>query len=180
MTKRIFWLNLGGNPEAVRFVSAAMQELTAILASPPLGLNIAADELPATIIAVIASHLEVGNLDGCIAAIQSQANSEPFGVTVFCDPTHPAASAAQKRVRHARWGLSLQGVLSLTYVTGNKYALWHETLHLLGAQDHYDPATFRGTCELPSCLMQYAPSSQVIGDQPFLCSQTLEILRRLK
>ncbi len=97
---------------------------------------------------------------------------------VHCDPDHLLAMAAQRRMAHAVWGLSISGSLSLFYGNENKHALWHEALHLLGAQDHYDLTNFKGTCELPSCIMRYAPDDASIKGRPFFCEKTTAILRK--
>jgi hypothetical protein len=179
MAKRVFWCVLGDDDRMRQFVQSAMRELAEALAGPLGGIKVFDERLPEKLWSGMESALAVGDFEGAIRAIEGWGDRGRIGVSVFCLPTHPAARAAQKRVVHARWGLSFRGRLSLTYVMGNKYALWHETLHLFGAQDHYDLKTFRTTCELPSCVMQYAPTEEVLEGRGYLCAQTLEILRRL-
>lgn len=72
------------------------------------------------------------------------------------------------------------GPLALVYGSADKYVIWHEALHLLGARDCYDtsdPWQNPGpTCELPNCLMQYAPTSEAVRDWPFLCQNNLDLI----
>jgi len=60
----------------------------------------------------------------------------------------------------------------------NRDCCKHETLHLLGAQDHYSTNDLATTCELPSCVMQYAPSARTVGERPLLCRRTRAILQK--
>lgn len=131
----------------------------------------------------VLATLEAGKLDAARDAIrhawETAASAGRSHVTVYCpDPSHPAVRAARGRLRHALWGINLAGTLSLTYAARNPYALWHESLHLLGAEDHYDFRDFGATCPLPTCVMQYAPDERTVGSRPFLCPGTAAILRK--
>jgi hypothetical protein len=99
---------------------------------------------------------------------------------LWCDPCHVFAKTATAALRHARWGVT-NGLLALVYGTTDKYAIWHECLHLLGAQDCYDtsdPQRNAGpTCDVPTCIMQYAPMAHRVGSWPFLCESNV---RRIK
>ena len=123
-------------------------------------------------------HVQVGaagTLDGGVEACRAGG----IRVSVYCDPESAAAHAARERLPHALWGISIGGALSLTYCPGNPFAFWHETLHLLGAQDHYAThALGATTCELPSCIMQYAPCERTVGERPYICRRTRLILMK--
>jgi hypothetical protein len=138
--------------------------------------------LPMDGFAPLVDHLNAGRLDDASDFVRHAWPQRPQGarchVTVYCpDQTLPAVRAARGRLPHAHWGISLRGAVSLTYARRNRFALWHETLHLLGAQDHYDISSFRTTCSMPTCLMRYAPSEDTIGDKPCICTATADILR---
>lgn len=53
------------------------------------------------------------------------------------------------------WGARI-GPLAMVWQEGNPHVLWHEALHLLGAEDCYDELR-RPTCGTPACIMHYAP-----------------------
>jgi hypothetical protein len=181
MGREIFWYTLGGTAADARFAAVAMNRLFERINEALPGLKLGGTEVTADLLEAILPSLHAGNLRGAVAALRD------FGgglgcrrhVTVYCpDAGHPAARAARGRLWHAAWGISLSGTLSLTYAPGNPYALWHESLHLLGAEDHYDLRTFRTTCGMPTCLMQYAPDENTVGPRPLICPATAVILRR--
>jgi hypothetical protein len=179
--RTIFWVSLSEDETDERFVGDSLDELAAVIHANPLHLNLDVRPLPVDLRTPIVEQLSYGHLDMCIAIIRrlrlNAASGTSFGVLAYCPPDHPAARAAQRRLLRAAWGISLSGVLSLAYSKGNEYLLWHEALHLLGAQDHYDTTTLRPTCDLRNCVMQYAPTSESIGSGPVLCERTMAILR---
>lgn len=61
----------------------------------------------------------------------------------------------------------------------DKYIIWHEMLHLLGAYDCYDLSkNERGpNCDLPNCIMQYEATMANVGKWPFLCNGNLQLVR---
>ena len=174
--KTIYWASLTEEARDRRFVAEAMAELLDALSVWQLAPVI--EPLPEDLEEILVPHLRAPDIEGCVRAIQEAGAGQPFGVSIYCDPRQPAACAARERLAHAQWGLSMKGIFSLTYCAGNKWILWHETLHLLGAQDHYSLKEFETTCELPTCIMQYAPSELTVGERPCLCQETLGILRR--
>lgn len=180
---RIFWHTHAGTAADADFTAGAIARLIERLTASLPGLRLTATPLPGDFTDILDFSLLTGHLNGALASVRCLQAADPADVrshvTVYCpDPSSPAASAARERLPHAAWGISLSGALSLTYTPANTAALWHETLHLLGAQDHYDPATFATNCDLGSCVMQYAPDARTIGESPFLCPATAAIVRR--
>ena len=58
----------------------------------------------------------------------------------------------------ALWGAEVTGLLATVYRENpDKYIIWHEVLHIFGAEDCYD-VSGQNTCELSTCIMQYAPT----------------------
>lgn len=176
----ILWHAIG-NEAGAEFVDSAMRELLDILrdSQPPLKIGGEPLDQSDETLGIAINALNYGDLDGCVRAIQKNRKldrSRRIGLLVHCLPTHPAAIAARKRLPHARLGISVAGSLSLAYAFDNKHLLWHEALHLLGAQDHYDRETLQPSCELPTCLMRYAPTASVIAGEHFLCQRTKAIL----
>jgi hypothetical protein len=182
MEREILWYTLGGSPDDASFTANAVTELVRRLSLHLPDSNFRFSELQGETLKLVLPELQSGHLNGAVAAIRSSRTNNKTRarahVTVYCpDLSHPAVRAARKMLEHAAWGISLAGTLSVSYAPANPYLLWHETLHLLGAQDHYDRTTFRTTCGLPTCIMQYAPSAQTVGANPFLCKPTTTILR---
>ncbi len=162
-----------------------LEELTEMLASPPAMAEVAFCRLAAS-----AAEIAEAVLQSPVTA------SEPFRATVMllrqkvaplgrcmpmmvcCRPDSIPARTARCESLLAQWGYCCLG-LSVLYKLDNKWILWHEALHLFGVNDCYDNDNPQGPtiCELPHCLMQYAPSDATIGAEPFLCSRTIKALR---
>ena len=175
-----YWHALHGDNDAA-LLRGWVDVLAERLRAADVGLDLHAAPLPADVGEAIVDALAYGDLNGCVEACRSaEVEIERRGVrvSVYCNPESAAARAARGRLPHALWGISIVGTLSLTYCQGNPFAFWHETLHLLGAQDHYSTDDLATTCELPSCVMQYAPSDRTVGERPFLCRRTRAILQK--
>lgn len=181
MNRHLFWHTHGGTAADAEFALVAMRQLFDHLKHVLPELQLSGSVLPPEWAAVVTPHLDRGGLDGARDAIAGACEPPALrhALSVYCpDPNCLAVRAARGRLPHALWGISLGGVLSLTYAPGNRYMLWHESLHLLGAADHYDLSTFRTSCGTSTCLMQYGPNEASVGSGPFLCEATLATLRR--
>jgi len=180
MQRQIYWYTLGCDASDAAFVTQAMNQFVLQLNDVMPGLKLAVSELPPQFTSAILPHLQSGHLDGVVKSVHALSDADMTShLTIYCpDPSHPAVRSARSRLSHAHRGLSIAGKLALTYAPENRHILWHETLHLLGAQDHYDAVTLRTTCTLPSCLMQYAPDEQTVGSRPMICDATAAIIRR--
>ncbi len=90
------------------------------------------------------------------------------------------AKAAQHESPLACWGYYLNESIATVYRPDNKYIIWHEALHLWGADDCYSYDNPHGptTCELKNCIMQYAPKQQNVGDRLFLCERNVDCIRK--
>lgn len=97
---------------------------------------------------------------------------------VICSPNSHVAKAILKSNPAALWGGS-NGQFSAVYEPMNEFVLWHETLHLLGAEDCYNlEINDEGpTCECSNCIMQYAPTQNTVGTWPFLCDGNINRIR---
>ena len=104
---------------------------------------------------------------------QSDATRLP-GLVVCCQRGSLIAQQARSTNPLAQWGGKL-GRLALVWQPDNRHLIWHETLHLLGAEDCYDDETTEGTCEKePQCIMQYAPTEESVALWPeCLCVGTV-------
>lgn len=137
------------------------------------------DPLPPEHCQVLMPLFEAGRNNAAAEYLLSLADRHArIALSVSCSAEHPIACAARGAYPLARWGLCTAGVLAVTYHPGNRFILWHETMHLLGASDHYDNRTLATTCGEPGCLMQYAPSDETVTEETCLCPETLRVLRR--
>jgi hypothetical protein len=93
---------------------------------------------------------------------------ESSPLIILCTPSSTFAKLTKKDNPTARWGGNL-GNLSVVYNVLNKYILWHEVFHILGAEDCYQLPDRGPTCNIPNCIMQYEPTQVSVGDWPFLC-----------
>ena len=55
----------------------------------------------------------------------------------------------------------------------DKRYCWHETLHLLGAQDCYTKKDPGPTCDEPNCIMQYQATNSLLTNSTFLCTKNI-------
>lgn len=95
---------------------------------------------------------------------------------IYCNTkSHIAKAAIKQTDRLAKWGLCANDIGAL-YEHENKHILWHEALHLFGADDCYDSNNpFAGTtCELDKCIMQYAPREGRVRKWPFICKKNVK------
>lgn len=102
---------------------------------------------------------------------------------VGCQDNHPIALALKKANPDAQWGAAFvdgnfRGPLAFAYCPGNRHLIWHESLHLLGANDCYCVPNHRGpTCEQPNCIMQFEPNAARVGSWPWLCKSNIDRIR---
>jgi len=92
---------------------------------------------------------------------------------VCCAQEHPVAQKCLRNEPNALWGLA-NVPLAVAYKLDHPPAVWHELLHLVGADDCYEitsgQITDRGpTCEHPHCIMQYAAPERVVDGHLPLC-----------
>ncbi len=110
---------------------------------------------------------------------------------IYCRPNSSLANAARKGP--AIWGATC-GFFSAVYPPGDllnnrdrlnsKFAIWHETLHLLGLDDCYDENTCRRNCNCETCVMQWQPPQGVDENWPSplcdnLCASQKEKLQSI-
>ncbi len=101
---------------------------------------------------------------------------------VFCQGDEPFVTEAQKQNPDALWGAAVtdpHGIVpyALAWRPDNKYLLWHEALHVLGADDCYDRSSGASTCPEQRCIMQYVPNEQNCSGDLFLCQNTIARLK---
>jgi hypothetical protein len=79
----------------------------------------------------------------------------------------------------ALWGVAFEGgVLGIVYCK-SRGVCWHEVLHLFNATDCYEVANpYVVTCEMPNCLMQYAPPESPASEALQLCAENVAAVRK--
>jgi len=179
---KLFFYCLNMEEAAERFVADSLSELTNLLSQPPVQVEFRSDPLPEKfrndkLLSEPCSDI-LCFCYWCRRICFTILNHYPL--LVYCKPDSKIAQAAIKEDVRAKWGLCNDYYsVSAVYESNNKYILWHETLHLFGVEDCYDQNNpHNGTpCELDDCLMQYAPTSQTVGDWPFLCHKNIKLIQ---
>jgi len=184
----LYWHCAGQNKTDEAFVEKSLSELHQLLSEPPVGRGLIAKRLGKEGQDIVEQWLSDPDVKAVFPHLLSEGSflsknmpqDEGWSpLLVFCQPDSLLAKRL-KRVRYgAAWGYCEVPTISAVYEPSNKHILWHETLHLFDVDDCYDynDPNNGTTCELPDCLMQYAPSSQTVGKWPFLCKKAVEKLR---
>jgi len=178
-----FWYCFDGNEKDRQFVTESFTELTSLLITK---VNLKAtllDEQSSRIAdkvlreppkdaenTLMSYYLDISN---------KVSRNKYTPILVYCRPDSYIAKAIKKNVPLAQWGYTQPSFISAVYNQNNKYILWHEALHLFGALECYDNnnPNHGTTCELPNCLMQYAPTKETVKKWPFLCKKNIKKLK---
>lgn len=181
--RHIYWYCLDMSDLCEEFVSDALMELSDKLKQPPTEVAIMAEKLPDKYAEGISQLLcgcrDFRHTDGTITDILVRGLGLHFhGLLVYCREDSTIARAAREANPDALWGAQCL-CLAAAWEPNNKMLIWHETLHLLGVEDCYDPVTKEGTCEkAPGCIMQYIATEETVADWPeCLCLKTVNLLR---
>jgi len=185
---RLFWHCLDPRKGDEEFVASAFQELADLLRKPPVEAEFQATPLTGQVAETVAEEFkgprdEMGSpLPGYFDAVESRIRERSLWVPllVYCSVTSEIAKVCRRAHPSHLWGSAWYPFVSVVYRPNNKYLLWHEALHLFHAHDCYSEDAPNGptTCELPDCIMQYAPSEETVGEWPFLCQKNTEAIRR--
>ena len=115
---------------------------------------------------------------GDISNILPNSDTYSAKLLVYCSPYSHIAVAAQNKKPVAKWGATC-GRLAAIYSPNNKNTIYHEALHLLGADDCYienNPYQKKADCNFNGCIMEYVLTENVCENWPFLCDKNLLIL----
>jgi len=89
--------------------------------------------------------------------------------------------AALRQKQSTLWGAT-SSPLAAVYESDKKVAMWHEALHLLGADDCYiedNPSRKKSDCNLDGYIMEYAVPESTCENWPFLCDKNIKLLKGL-
>jgi hypothetical protein len=104
--------------------------------------------------------------------------SDPFHhrrLFVFCSRDAAVARTARKENPMAEWGAARMLHFAIAWKVGSTFTLWHEAMHVLGADDCYDDIG-RSTCKEPHCLMQYALNEADCAGELVLCKSAVRLV----
>lgn len=162
---------------------ASLKRLERLLAEPPVERHCSIERLPISaekgvLAALRKTDLDIPSISASVA--EEMANTGPIpGLVVRCPLNHPLAQTCLDADPDACWGLR-NGGLAVVY-NDREPALWHEVLHLLGAEDCYDLPDRGPTCShrrrhLP-CIMQYEPIEGEVGGKLQICPENIELIQ---
>jgi len=170
---------------------ASLKRLEQLLAEPPVERHCSIGRLPSSAENGVLAALKETDLDIRVSKVAGAMSHEIGTLTtgeantrliprlvVRCSPNHPLAQTCLATYPHARWGLTSCKVLAVVY-DDREVVLWHEVLHLLGAEDCYDLSNLRRTCEHPLCIMQYAAKEGEVGGELQICPENAERIQRV-
>lgn len=193
MRETYYWC-LGLDECYEKFMRESMSELRELMSRPPLTIQHSFSELPQEERESLESIINKQNhIQPCLLLMAehlrsiAQSSARP-NLSILCSPESKIAQLARKQSPEALWGFSNAdpehpegkcGWCSATYELGNKFILWHETLHVLGADDCHDCDRNPGpTCGCKNCIMRYVPTPESVGEWPFLCKENLDRIQR--
>lgn len=102
-------------------------------------------------------------------------------LVVCCDAQSQLAMKAKETNPNALWGAAPKCGQTAAVYRHEPALVWHEMLHLLCTDDCYTVDANGNiedrTCGHDNCIMQYAPTVEVVGDPPFLCDENVQRIR---
>jgi hypothetical protein len=171
-------------PEKKDWLRQSMNELSKYLAMPPTWINYTFFELSEEYVPDIHKILETPresfhSLQDRIVEYFAKKPEMIAYLLVICSQDSILTEMALRADPVAKWGATLRPI-ALAYHTCDKYTTWHETFHLLGAEDCYDRDKDNDgpNCDLSNCIMQYVPTSQFVGGWPFLCQKNIQKVQK--
>lgn len=174
----LFHLAIGLSKAAAAAHIAATERMPEVLAVHGISRSLTVEPWPSHLVEPLCG----GGEDRCLTDLQERFIdcvatildlTECYArIAIGCAPDHAFTQSALSNNPNARWGCNV-GWLALVYHPNNNHLVWHEAMHLLGADDCYDEDDPNSpTCELgDTCLMYYTPSAHMTGDPPFLCDR---------
>jgi len=184
--RNTYYCCLGLNRRHGQSLRRSMDELSRFMAQPPLEEPYRFVELADDKREKIQDAFDhCTKLDDFLGKVVVTMTTDMLPLLILCPPESTIAQLARKRERTACWGASFGDRdecscywLSLVYHLNDKHTIWHEALHLLGADDCYDKETKERTCELPNCIMQFEDPKQGYGQGLPLCQANIERVKK--
>ena len=182
--RRIYWYCLEMPARDNTFMKKTTNQLAEHLHQPPIEVEAAFEELPATLAPAVAVQLrQEGSFPDMSARTteailnQEEAVAPLPGLIVYCPEDSAPAQAGRDGEPTAEWGVAC-GRLAAVWKPDHPGLVWHEALHLLGAEDCYCRGCLASpTCERSNCVMQFVPPANVGSGPPFLCHKNIALIR---
>lgn len=188
----IYWHSIGMTEADETFVAGVLRELAQNLKAEPIKLLISIKRLADK--PDIAKHVDAilndpsYTFSNCAGAIPYSFFKEgilkegvPPKLLVYCRPDSQIANAARRENPSALYGATC-GSFAAVYRLDYKVTIWHEALHLLGADDCYEqdnPRKKKPQCKLDGCIMEWNPPESTCENWPFLCDKNICLLQDL-
>lgn len=179
---KLYWYCLDMSEADQRFVAERLDELEQLLKKPQAEIELRAIPLSPHVVPLMDSELhkppqttEYPFLAYYLEISKILPRSECIPLLIYCKVCSSVAQAAREECNQAKWGYCRTGRICAVYKPRNKYILWHEVLHLFGAEDcHEGPQKPGPICKQNDCIMQYAPTENNVCPWPFLCKENIE------
>lgn len=182
MNIRFFSIDLAADDE--RRSEAAIRQFPRIAQRWLPEATFEVSRLPDDLVGVVReAFAREADVFGCLGAA-SELLFDLFGsvpkLVVSCATQSELARKAMARLPHARWGVTTGG-LAIIY-RHEPTVVWHEMLHLLGAEDCYKVGRSGRlddhTCGHENCLMQHEPTIERVSEvSPFLCKKNVALIK---
>jgi len=186
----VCWHCLDMTENDERFVAGALKELAQNLEKDPIKLPVSIKQLrdKSKLTEKVRERLNKLNDQSCEFSTCSAVIADTFvseeGIAqrllVYCSPDSNIAEAARRKESSAKYGANC-GFFSAVYKPNSKVIVWHEALHLLGADDCYIVEDRRvrkkSCCKLDGCIMEYNPPESTCEKWPFLCDRNVKKLK---
>lgn len=171
-----------------RFLANALEQLCQFLRTEPTRLAVTSRRLKD-------EHKLVKKVDIILHKIRNQPDEFEHGaldivkvlptaahLLVYCMPCSGIAKAAVRFNNEAEWGIThpycfTSNSFAAVYKRGNKFVVWHEALHLLGANDCSDCHSAE-CCDSAHDIMQHIPMPENVRNWPFLCGNNVTLIQR--
>ena len=195
MKPQIYYYCLDLPPEQEAAIEVSLRKLQELMKYPPLEVDCEIAILPANIRKKIAKDLshqkfkDCANQMYCTLGEEASKDRPPPRLLICCNHDHCLAKKCRDASPTAKWGLANWDPyahfanLAVAYKLDSECAIWHELLHILGADDCYDmrdPDANPGpTCEHDQCIMQYAATTAIVNGRLPLCNENAKLIRKL-
>ena len=194
---RFYYHCFGLKPSDERFLADALKELAQCLRTEPTKLDITLirlgdePELEKKVNAELGPLSDdlMGNKFSIYSLTIKSVLEKTLKLTlprllVYCPGESHIAKVAIRSANIQSWGLT-DDFFAAVYKQGNKWIIWHEALHTLGADECYDKKTLKPkpNCTLgPSCVMQYVHTNpkKTLAKWPFLCKENVRLLQEFR
>jgi len=166
--------------EQEEMLRQCMKELSGHISLPPIEISYQFTELPRElekdVREIFYQSDDVVCCEGKLCQLFLERHGDLSSLLVICPKTSRLAKAYLKKYP---WGIANIS-LAIVYGLYDKYVIWHEMLHLLGAKDCYDLSkSDRGpNCECPNCIMQYEATRANVRNWPFLCDANIQRMQK--